>query len=160
MGTIPKASALYVFRPETSYTCGECAFLKSDKGKHGCAFFGPAFSVSPMMGACGYYSHAEPGQFEVPWMGIFTPVELGYAENRNGFSCGRCEYFGVGKNDCSKVDRNSPGDTPGEINPRGCCSLWDGDKKRGRLNDEQLEQALSAKPMVPQLQKIAGRTNP
>jgi hypothetical protein len=161
MGNIPKDSALYVYRPETNQLCRECAFVKEiSKGKSGCAFFGSGTAISPESGSCGYWSHAEPKQFEIPWMGIFTKQELGYAENRGGFGCWRCEYFAVGKNDCSKVDKNSLGDTPGEVNPRGCCSLWDGDDKRSKMTAPQLVQLLASaskpKPTVPSLRAMMG----
>ncbi len=150
MGHIPKQSALYIWRPETSELCGECAFLKKrEDGKSGCAFFGSGAEVNPKQGSCGYWSHAHPKQFDIPWMGIFTPEELGYAENKYGFGCWRCEYHAFGKNDCSLVDKDSDGDNPGKIEPRACCSLWEEDKRRAAMTDEALQDALARGGYMP-----------
>ena len=160
MGTIPKSSAMYLFRPNASYTCGECIFLKEVRDvPSGCALFGPTHKINALSGSCGYYSCGTPKK-ESLWLSVFTPKELGYAENRYGFSCKRCEYFGVGKNDCSRVDKHSPGDSFGEIAAGGCCSLWEADSKRARMTDTQLIQILAAKPKqavtVPSLRAMMG----
>jgi hypothetical protein len=150
MSKIPKASALYVFRPETNYTCGICVFMKDRSKGNGCAFFGPSESVDANSGSCGYFTHADPKKHpDVPWLGLFTKGELGYYENPQGFSCKRCEYFGVGKNDCERVDRYSDGDTPGVIAQNACCSLWEPDSRRATMSDEQLIQVISSKPIIP-----------
>jgi len=134
-------------------------FERDVNGKDFCAFFGPATTINEEIGSCNYYSHGEPEKekIDVPWLSIFTKIQLGYAENRPGFSCKRCSHFGVGKNDCNFVDKSSPGDTAGEINPNACCSLWTRDPKRGGLSDEALVKILSAKPVVG-LRELAGAT--
>lgn len=139
-----KAQATYTFHPGENYTCGSCVMLKDAPNGHGCAWFGVQRMVSPTMGSCNYYAHGDPKKLDIPWIGIFTPVQLGYDENRNGFTCGRCEEFHA-PGDCEKVDKASPGDTPGEISPKGCCSLWKRDPVRGGLADDRLVQIL-AKP--------------
>lgn len=154
---VSKAQALYTYHPEVAYTCESCVFEKDANGKDFCAFFGPSVEISEANGSCGYYSHGHEGAPEVPWLSLFTPQELGYGENRNGFSCKRCVHFGVGKNDCNLVDRKSSGDTPGIISPNACCSLWELDPKRGSMSDKQLVQILAAKPKTgPRLSELAG----
>lgn len=145
MSKIPKASAGYQFRPETNYTCGLCVFLKDTKTGHGCSFFGPSAAVSDKHGSCIYFSHSDSSKLDIPWLSLFTKQELGYEENLYGFTCARCEYFQM-PGDCRKVDRRSPGDTPGEISPHGCCSLWERSGKRGGMSDAELVQILAKAP--------------
>jgi hypothetical protein len=145
-GSIAKASACYQYHPDTEYRCQECAMLKKLDGRHGCAWFGPTESVKPSAGSCNYFAHAHPETFhtDVPWLSLFTKEELGYVENPNGFSCKRCEEFLPHASDCKKVDRNSEGDTPGEINPNGCCNLWEADRKRAGKTTPELVKLLGA----------------
>ncbi len=145
---ITKADAGYVYRPETQYRCGECIFAKPLDGakivpvketQAACAFFGPATNISPTKGSCIYYTHGHPEDFDIPWIALFTKDQLGYAENKNGFSCKRCEYFAIQANDCRKpVDKDSEGDTPGLIHPNACCDFQTPDKKRGQMETAAL----------------------
>ena len=135
---VSKGAAGYQFRPETNYTCGMCVFRK---GSSGCAIFGPSFPVSSSSGTCIEFIHGPENV--VPWLGLLTPQEASYTVNTNGFSCKRCEYFGAGQNNCQKVDSKSKGDTPGVISPNGCCNLWVGDSKRGKLPDVSLQSLLA-----------------
>lgn len=147
MEKLEKEAAGYLFRPETSYVCGECVMHKPLPGdKYGCAFFGPGETVSLTEGSCGYFSHGHPPKppNEVPWLPVWTKLELGYAENKNGFSCKRCEEFIVGRNDCKKVDKDSDGDTPGDISPNACCSNWERDTVRGNMATGMLVKILSS----------------
>jgi hypothetical protein len=145
MEKLEKQQAGYLYRPETHYVCGECVFQKElPKGKAGCALFGPSETISLSKGSCDYFSHGHRPKPEVPWLGVWTKIELGYFENEGGFSCKRCEEFLVGKNDCKKVDKDSEGDTPGIISANGCCSNWERDPIRGGASDERLVQILAA----------------
>ena len=149
MPKISKAEAGYQFHPDSEYVCGSCVLLKDlPQKKNGCAWFGPAVKVSATSGACNYFSHGHPGDqmFDVPWFSLFTPIELGYLENKPGFGCKRCEHADLLRHDCSEVDKDSPGDTPGEIHPGGCCNLWEADKKRGKMSRDDLEAYLEALP--------------
>lgn len=144
---LTKGQALYVFRPETpDYTCNACVFLK---GSDGCAMFARDFKVSGDMGSCNFWSHGER-KINVPCLSLYTPEELGYAENPNGFGCRRCSEFIEQKNDCERVDRKSPGDSPGIISPDGCCAAWQKDAKRGKMTDAELATLLGShtKPVL------------
>ena len=144
MNKLEKQAAGYLYRPETSYVCGECVFPKYLKGgASGCALFGPSETVSLSKGSCNFFAHGKP-HTDQPWLGVYTKLELGYTENTNGFSCKRCEEFSPERNDCKKVDKDSDGDTPGTISPNACCSNWERDPDRGNKTDEQLLKILSS----------------
>lgn len=113
----PKQAALYIYRPGTEYQCKDCYFYMQKK----CALYGDRVSIEPY-GTCGLWVEL-PAHSASQWIGGLTKEETGYAENKAGFSCKRCEYFG--NMDCSKVDKNSPGDTQGKISPDGCCNRWE-----------------------------------
>jgi hypothetical protein len=137
-GKIAKQAAGYIYRPETEYVCGQCVALKPlsvSGSKTGCAWFGANEPVSDTSGTCIFFAHAAP--YQLPWLGLFTKIELGYTENAAGFSCKRCEHFDL-KGDCSKVDKDSPGDTPGLISANACCNIWEADKKRAKMDRERL----------------------
>jgi hypothetical protein len=140
---LSKSEAGYVYRPETEYLCGQCTFAKpigtakpsaTREYEAGCALFGPDQTISPQHGSCNNFLHGEPAKFDIPWLALATPVEFGYLENGPGFTCSRCEHYSIDKGDCEKVDKDSEGDTPGEINLRGCCNLWEKDAQRGSLS--------------------------
>jgi hypothetical protein len=143
MHKIPKTSAGYQFRPETEYRCQECVFAKTAKEQSACAFFGPSETISPASGSCNYFTHGEGKRFDLPWLALLTKDEAGYAENLTGFSCKRCEYLDPLHEDCRRVDRNSPGDTPGKIDPMACCNLWSPDSKRAALQTPALLKLLA-----------------
>jgi hypothetical protein len=146
MTKISKAQAGYTFHPDVAaYVCGGCVFEKDANGKDFCALIGPSVAISEETGSCNSWMHGEPEEqkIEVPWFSIATKQQLGYDENRVGFSCKRCSNFIVGSNDCLRVYRNSPGDTPGIISPDACCSLWKKDGWRGSLTTPQLVQVMA-----------------
>ncbi len=140
---IKKEAVLYAFNPETQYTCGQCFNRKP--GTNICALFGPEDPISPDAGSCGFYAHedGEKSGIFAPVVGVIGKLQAGYAENKTGFSCKRCEYFIVGKNDCKKVDRESPGLTPGKIHPNSCCNNWEADARRAKMKTEELLEFLS-----------------
>lgn len=119
-----KSAALYVFYPGTKYTCSECVFMKEKStGAFTCTFFVPGKNNVELWGSCNYYVKGKVGSVEGPYEK--TKIESGYMENKEGFSCKRCEYFNPPKKKCEKVDENSPGNTPGIIHPDACCDFWD-----------------------------------
>lgn len=141
----PKQAALYVYRPETQYKCEECVFAKLKSTK--CALYGPTENIKPE-GSCSMWMHMDPGSKvaeEIPYLSLVTKLETGYVENKTGFSCKRCEYFSANKQDCSKVRKDSPGDTIGSIDPNACCNRWEKDKIRGEMTDKQLQKLLENK---------------
>lgn len=83
-------------------------------------------------------SYGSPDQ--MPWLGMYTKIELGYVENKQGFSCKRCDLKGQ---DCSQVDKNSEGDTPGRIEANTCCNLWEADRKRAKMTTPALLQLIA-----------------
>jgi len=130
---ISKEVVCYVSRPETEYTCDSCIYYKEKK----CALYGPTIEIKPY-GGCNLYIHGEPGKIEIPWIGLVTKLETGYMENKQGFSCKRCEEFIPESNGCEKINKYSPGDDAGMINPNACCNRWEKDPKRGNMNTGQL----------------------
>lgn len=145
---IKKEAVLYAFNPETQYTCGQCFHHKPDSNV--CTLFGPNDPISPESGSCGFYVHEDGEKTGIfsPIVGVITKLQAGYAENKTGFSCKRCEYFVVGKNDCEAVDCKSPGLTPGIIHPNACCNNWDADKERSKLPTEKLLKVLAEPPSM------------
>lgn len=146
MAKIPKEAVLYVFRPETQYTCDKCIFYKqSYQHPSQCSIFGPAADIKPH-GSCGFWIHRDPqdGGREMPWIGLVTKEQSGYVENATGFSCKRCEYYSTGM-DCEKVDKNSEGDTPGIIHPNACCNRWEPDSIRSKMSPKMLEEIVGVK---------------
>lgn len=132
---IPKATVLYIFRDGVAYHCDECQFYKQTK----CARYGQRVAIKPY-GGCNVWAEWDgvSDRDAQPWTGDLTKAESGYAENKPGFTCGRCEYFVTGQSDCQKVDKDSPGDSPGKIESAGCCNAWEADPERGKLSDQQL----------------------
>ncbi|HLG97152.1 MAG TPA: hypothetical protein VKX49_12640 [Bryobacteraceae bacterium] len=120
----------------------------------GCAFFGPNVEISAQSGGCNAFAHADSGKYEIPWLGLFTKVQLGYAENKPGFSCKRCSHVDLAAEDCERVDKNSEGDTPGLIAANAYCNQWEPDKKRAPLSSEKLLNMISA------VKKDAARMSP
>jgi hypothetical protein len=123
----PKAAVGYVYAPDASILCKECAFL-TPAGR--CTDHpGAEQLVSLAAGSCNDWQDLRQGRIagnnSRPW------VECGYLENQNGFGCRRCRHMNLEKEDCDAVDRSSPGATPGKIHAYGCCTLWRKDPKRG-----------------------------
>lgn len=144
---IPKEAVLYVFRPETQYTCDKCVFSKNKNFPNStkCKVFGESENIKPY-GSCGFWIHMDPkgeNSPEIPEIGVITKEQAGYDENKNGFSCKRCEYFDVETIDCRKVDKDSTGDTPGLIHPNACCNRWEADKIRSKMSMDELNKLLS-----------------
>jgi hypothetical protein len=138
---ISKEQAGYQYRPEVEYRCVECVMRKKADAGLRCAWFGPTVPVKDY-GTCIYFAHGTVA--DIPYLGLFTKEELGYEENKEGFSCKRCEEFSYARNDCKKVDRNSPGDTPGTISPNACCDFWERDRKRGGMTKPELIHLMGA----------------
>lgn len=120
MGTIDKARAGYIYSPGSDYTCGECAFYESGK----CLLYKERDNKVKAEGSCILWQPDVKG-VEIPQIGTTTKQATGYEENEEGFSCKRCEYFLESQKDCKKVDKNSEGQTPGEIRSGACCNFWD-----------------------------------
>jgi hypothetical protein len=138
---ITKAQAGYIVT-KTNVLCGDCVFLR-DKTK--CCYFGTSVSVSTTAGSCNRFKEgpSDTVSFLAPF---WTKQELGYVENSAGFGCRRCEEFKAVEDGCKKVDKSSPGASPGKILAFACCDFWEKDPKRGSLKNDQLIKILSAKP--------------
>lgn len=142
LSRVTKAQAGYINVPGTDFTCASCCFLKdSGGGAWGCAYFGPAETVSRETGSCNRWAWGPRGS-ALPWLDNFNKTELGYAENKTGFGCKRCEYFSIAKRDCKKVDKDSAGDTPGSISVDGCCDFQEPDTWRGKLDHVELNELI------------------
>lgn len=141
-GKIKKEAVLYAFNPETQYTCGQC-FNRQPKSNI-CSLFNS--KINPDTGSCGFYVHEDGKKTGIyaPVVGVITKLQAGYTENKEGFSCKRCEYFKVGENDCRAVDKGSPGLTPGIIHPNACCNNWDADDERAKMKTEELLKLISS----------------
>lgn len=138
---LSKSQAGFECKPDTEYTCSDCIALKPLKKGFGCALYGPAERVSPKQGGCTKFCHGANDQ--LPWLGIYTKLNTGYEEQPHGFSCKRCEYFGVSKADCLRVDKDSPGDSPGRIDSTTCCNVWEADAKRGQMATGPLMELIA-----------------
>jgi hypothetical protein len=149
---IPKEAVLYIFRPETKYTCDKCVYSKNKDipryQTRKCKILGPLEDIKAF-GSCGFWIHMDPvGEAtpEIPWIGVITKQQAGYFENEQGFSCKRCKYFDAKNLDCEKVDKDSPGDTSGItsgiIHPNACCNNWEPDPVRATLNPDALSEYL------------------
>jgi hypothetical protein len=130
MDKFPKQSVGYTHAENTNYTCPDCVFNVS-KGQ--CAVLGRAGTISEF-GGSNFFIFSPPNdraREKMPYVGPLTKNEIGYVENKPGFSCKRCEYFvGGTAMDCKKVDKDSPGDDPGMIHPDACCNRWEKDGMR------------------------------
>jgi hypothetical protein len=125
-----------------NFVCEECTAIKANGAGFACAYFGAHEPISPSTGSCNYYSPGPRGTEAMPFLGNFTKQELGYVENATGFGCRRCEYWAMAKRDCSKIDKNSAGDTPGEISKDACCSQQQTDSWRGKLDARELSDLI------------------
>ncbi len=114
---IDKSLVLYLYRKGSNYTCEECYFYKEKK----CALYGQSVNIQPY-GGCNLWQKANGT--EANWINSTTKEETDYTENKDGFTCGRCEYFIGAKNDCHKINKNSIGDTPKQILHDACCNGW------------------------------------
>src|SRR5579859_912440 len=137
MSKIPKEAVLYIHDAVTQYQCVDCIFLKNGNR---CAFMGPAVPIN-WWGGCGLFKQSIVPAVSVPWLGTMTKEQIGYAENKPGFSCKRCEEF-ILSGDCKKVDKDSPGDDPGEIHKNSCCNRWEADEKRAPMSTPEVLRYL------------------
>jgi hypothetical protein len=126
-GKMPKAAVGYVYAPGTSLLCKECAFITP--GGLCTDHPGPEQRVSLSTGSCNDWQDLRRGR--VKGNNSRTWLQVAYLENPVGFGCRRCQHMSLEKEDCNAVDRDSPGDNPGRIDPRGCCTLWAKDPQRG-----------------------------
>lgn len=137
-GKISKEAVLYIYRPEVKIVCKECSFVKGSK----CALFGSSVTISRETGTCGFYIHGHENPAQ-PWVSNVTKEEAGYAENKTGFQCKRCEEWLPEELGCKKVDRYSTGDTPGIIAANACCNRWEPDKVRAMLDSIKLDEFVA-----------------
>ena len=114
-----KSGALYLYREGSKYQCRECSLWLPSRNQ--CEIHG-ANDVIRGHGTCGLFIKGEPAGASPT--GQVSKAESGYEENKEGFSCDLCEYW-IPLADCKLVDRNSPGDTPGEVIGSACCNLWE-----------------------------------
>ena len=147
MDKCSKSEAGYVAQPDSNFLCGECTFRKGTHDAGRCAYFAPDVPISYTEGSCNFWKF---GHETVPWLKpYYTKQIAGYAESRHGFGCKRCKEAIVEHNDCRKVDKDSPGFTPGIISAaKGCCSLWEKDPARGHLTSQQLISFIGAAPKI------------
>lgn len=133
-GKIAKQAVLYIHKEGTEYTCGDCAMFLAELER--CNIHGRE-DVIRAHGSCGFFIFGQPMGGEP--RGEVTPLQSGYTEAPNGFSCKRCEYFLADQMDCRKVDRYSEGDDPGDIHPDGCCNAWEAKADEGEPDHEAAE---------------------
>jgi len=150
MSKIAKETVLYIHRAGTQYTCSDCIFFRRSRGV--CLIFNESDNQVKAYGGCGLWVERFK-QVSMPIIGATTKTEAGYVENEAGFSCKRCDEF-ILSGDCKKVDKESTGDDPGEINKNACCNRWSPDKERASMTNAQLmtylkEQANPAKKQEP-----------
>jgi broad specificity phosphatase PhoE len=133
---IPKLAAGYVHFPSGEYDCDDCPFwLKGNR----CVLHGPDDDLLAH-DACNYMVLGVPGSLGDRPMGYLRKDQSGFVRSVNGFSCRRCRFFNREANACSEVDKDSPGDDPGSIQPKGCCNLWKADPVYGAMTEEQLDK--------------------
>lgn len=124
---IPKEAVLYIHKKDTNYKCKDCLFARDQANK--CALYGTSVSIRPY-GACGIWVKKK-GNIDIPFIGGYTKENTGYVENQEGFGCKRCDEFLPEENDCKKIDKDSPGDDPGQILGGACCNRWEKLKDNG-----------------------------
>ena len=142
-----KSEIGYIYEPGSELVCGDCIMLKPigtakyERGRDflaGCAWIGPDDPVKPKTGSCREFHRGDPTQFKIPWLGIATKQSLDYSESPKGFGCRRCKFMAIADLDCSEVDKDSSGPTPGEISPMSCCDLQKPDAKRSKMTTPEL----------------------
>lgn len=114
---ISKEDALYLQHKNTDYQCKDCIFYKNKK----CALYNEQIDIQPF-GSCNYWMRSnDTVQPYVSFLNTTDKKESGYVEHEDGFTCGRCEYFLNGQNECKKVK--------GVILESGCCNFWESKSK-------------------------------
>lgn len=136
MKKIKKSQALYIERPNTQYQCKDCVYFRMFMNAPRCALF-KQHEIIKEIGTCGLWQPKSEVLLSTPWFVTSSKIESGYEENKEGFSCKRCEEFT--ENDCKKIDKNSPGDSKGTISKDGCCNFWDKDDERGNMKTEEFK---------------------
>lgn len=117
-GKLPKSSVLYAHYSGESYDCDDCAFWLTDKR---CIIHRSNLTINKD-DKCGFMIQGRPDSYSgKPFLNL-DPAQTGLVRDWGGRGCSVCEYYSV-NHDCSKVDKNSDGDDPGEINPNACCAL-------------------------------------
>jgi len=134
---LTKAEAGYILASGCELHCSECAFISS-KGK--CTDYVKSDEDVKPFGGCNDWKDLSKGRIEGNH--DKTRIETGYVENKPGFGCRRCEELEA-PDDCKRVDKRSPGATPGKIDPMGCCNLWEADPKRAKLTTPALIQLIA-----------------
>jgi hypothetical protein len=114
---VTKVGAGYIHIQGTDYRCSDCSLFIP--GTRRCAAHGKNDLIRAN-GYCIEFLYGAPNNDLVP-IGSVTKLQSGYGEDVDGTKCYRCRFFN-GKIECSKVDRNSPGDNPGKIHPDACCA--------------------------------------
>lgn len=115
---LPKTSVLYAHYSGESYDCDDCAFWLTDKR---CIVHRSDLTVNED-DKCGFMIQGKPDTFwGKPHLNL-DPKQTGFVRGWGGEGCRVCVYYNTSR-DCEKVDKNSPGDDPGEINPMACCAL-------------------------------------
>ncbi len=152
MSKLSKAEAGYIEANNSEFVCGDCVFAKNaGGGAFNCGLMETAGPISMESGSCNNLIYGVRGS-ELPYIADKTLVELGYMENEFGFGCKRCRHWDMKKRDCDEVDKNSPGDTPGEIAVTTCCNLWAFDPKRGKMSTPKLFQLIELTEADPRKQ--------
>lgn len=143
MSKIEKQAVLYVFQPNTQYECKDCCYANKEVAN--CSYLKRGENGIRSWGSCNYWEHGSPGSLEGPHSK--SKIEAGYEENKwkQGYSCKRCDEFIPETHDCEKVDKHSPGDTPGEINPNACCNRWEAHPLRASMPTSALIKLKSYK---------------
>lgn len=145
---VTKTEAGYQLAPNTQYVCADCAAYDADDMR--CVHLRDIDVVLPLDGS-NYFEKGEPESLlPRPGLGrdadgdsaagLLTPQQIGLVHSNFGFSCKRCVNFIVGMFDCRRVDRTSPGDTPGMIHPDACCNLHKMDPVRGQMPTEAFRE--------------------
>ena len=107
---IDKAVVVYLERKGTNYTCRDCVFYDQKR----CKLYGPNVSVKAW-GGCNLWVQSKAK--DIPMIGGVSKGESGYMENKEGFSCKRCEEFLSEQKACKKI--------AGAISKDGCCNRWE-----------------------------------
>jgi len=118
---VSKQGALYIHRTNTDYRCKDCIMFIPSMER--CWIHSDIQVIKPN-GTCGYFVKGKP-QPNLKPLSLVSAKESGYIEFKSEGGCDGCEYFSSFKRDCQVVDKDSPGDDPGEIHPKACCANFE-----------------------------------
>lgn len=118
---VSKQGALYIHRKGTDYQCKDCIMFIPDKER--CLIHSDVQVIKPE-GTCGYFVKGKPYPGLRP-TGALSKLESGYIDYKPTGGCDHCEYFFKTKKDCMVVDKDTPGDDPGSIEPDACCANFE-----------------------------------